>query len=120
MVILLAAFVLLTPAETLAQIPGFQHGDLVRVQTAEGAPASPELQIVVALPGDRLRIDDSGVYVNDIEVRWMSPELKRGLPHESEVIQPGQVFVAGEEQHTVMAIAGGRPRPSVTRGATFR
>jgi hypothetical protein len=105
---LLAAVVLLATPAVHAQTPAFQRGDLVRVQTAEGTPASPELQIVIALPGDRLRVDDSGVFVNDAEVRWMSSELKRGLPHQSEVIQPGQVLVAGEEHHTIMSAGGSR------------
>jgi hypothetical protein len=104
--ILLTALVILAAPVLNAQSPGFQRGDLARVQTSDGTPVSPELQIVVALPGDRLRVDDSGVYVNDTEVRWISPELKRSFPHQTEQIQPGQIAVAGEERRTVVSALG--------------
>lgn len=104
--IVVLAFVAVTTIAVHAQSSGLQRGDLVRVHTADGMPASPELQVVVALPGDRLRVDASGIYVNDEAVHWMSAELKRAFPRDQEVIQPGQVLVAGEERHTVMTKGG--------------
>jgi hypothetical protein len=49
------------------------------------------------VPGDRVRINDSGVYVNDAPVTWVSSDLLAALPKpwQPEVMAEGQYFVAG-------------------------
>jgi hypothetical protein len=50
----------------------------------------------VALAGDWLRIDQTGVYVNDRKVSTLPPGVVEVLPPENETIPAGHIFVAGE------------------------
>jgi len=79
-----------------AQAPSFQRGERVLVRTADRTLASPSTQTVVALAGDRLRIDQTGVYVNDQKVSTLPSRVVEILPPENETIPAGHVFVAGE------------------------
>lgn len=77
----------------------YQHGDAVRIKSDANIPVVR----IVAVAGDQVRIDDSGVYVNDAPVTWISPELLSKLtkPWEPEIIPVGHYFVAGEERTAV-------------------
>jgi Signal peptidase, peptidase S26 len=90
---------LLTGAMVSAQAPSFQRGEQVSVRKADGTAAEPAVQIVVALAGDRLRVDSTGAYVNDEKVMTLSPRVIEVLPRQTETIPTGHIFVAGEE-HT--------------------
>jgi len=50
----------------------FQRGEIVRLKSEPGMPTAR----IVALPGDRLRVDNSGVYVNGAIVPWISEETR--------------------------------------------
>ena len=71
----------------------YQRGDVVRVKGETNIPTVR----VIAVPGDRVQIDDSGVYVNDVAVTWVSSDLLAALPKpwQPEVMAVGQYFVAG-------------------------
>ena len=71
----------------------YQRGDVVRVKGEGNIPSVR----VIAVPGDRVRINDSGVYVNDVAVTWVSSDLLAALPKpwQPEVMAAGQYFVAG-------------------------
>jgi hypothetical protein len=55
---------------------------------------------VVAVPNDRIRIDNSRIYVNDVEVTGFSPEFVARVAHAPErtpqVLPDGHYFVMGE------------------------
>jgi signal peptidase I len=79
---------------TMLQTPAiYQRGDVVRVKGEGNIPSVR----VIAVPGDRVRINDSGVYVNDAPVTWVSSDLLAALPKpwQPEVMAEGQYFVAG-------------------------
>lgn len=73
--------------------PAFQRGDVVHVKGEDKVPSVR----IVALPGDRVRVDDSGVYVNGMNVAWISAELLAAIPKpwKPELVEPGQVVVGG-------------------------
>jgi hypothetical protein len=52
-----------TRVEGRVLAPAYQHGAAVSVRAVDGLSASPPVQRVVAIPGDRIRIDQSGVYL---------------------------------------------------------
>jgi hypothetical protein len=79
-----------------AQAAVFQRGEQVLVHHDDGTLASPPRQTVVALAGDRLRIDHTGVYVNDRKVTTLPSRVVEILPPENETIPAGHIFVAGE------------------------
>jgi signal peptidase I len=82
---------------TMAQAPTiYQRGEIVRVK---GKSEIPSVRII-AVPGDRVRIDDSGVYVNDGAVTSISAEflLKLPKPWQPERIADGQYFVLGSQR----------------------
>jgi hypothetical protein len=91
MKILIGSFVAVV---LMLQTAAYQHGDLVFIRS-ENSRAT-----VVAVPGDRVRIDDSGVYVNSAPVTWISKELLLALPKPwaPEIIPTGHYFVAGESR----------------------
>jgi len=61
---LVAAFLVLGTLSVQAQ-DTYQRGDLVRLRTDDGSIVTPT---VIAVAGDRLRLDDSGLFVNDVRV----------------------------------------------------
>jgi hypothetical protein len=85
----------------------YQRGDTVRIKSNPNA----SVVRIVAVASDRVRIDDSGVYVNGERVTWISPDLLAKLtkPWEPEIIPANHYFVAGE---TRTEVAG---RVSVSR-----
>jgi signal peptidase I len=79
----------------------YQRGDIVRV-TSENS----RLARIVAIPGDQVRIDDMGVYVNGSATIWISAELrsKMSRPWEPETIPAGHYFVVSEERSEVVGM----------------
>src|SRR5262245_42351415 len=67
-----------------------ERGDWVRVSSR---PNSIPVRIL-AVSGDRVRIENSVLYLNGVAVQGISPELLRiDSPWEPEIIPPGQYFV---------------------------
>src|SRR5688572_19773729 len=90
----LLAFVLLL---TVAQAPAsYQRGEVVRVKNETKIPTVR----VVAIPGDRVRIDDTGVYVNTERVTWVSGDLLASLPKpwNPELMAQDQYLVVGSHR----------------------
>ena len=70
-----------------------ERGDWVRVSSR---PNSIPVRIV-AVSGDRVRIENSVLYLNGVAVQGISPELLRiDSPFEPEIIPLGQYFVIGQ------------------------
>ena len=91
-----------------AQTPPYQRGDRVRM------PDSDNPRTIIAVAGDRLRVDATGLYVNEVAVSGFSqdhlerlqktewlPRFLRRLDLE-QTIPEGHYFLAGETE----------PRPS--------
>lgn len=94
----------------------FQRGELVRVLplTVPSAPTTPVLNPgalehrtamvleVVAVPNDRVRIDKSAIYVNDVQVTGFSPDfvarVVRAPERAPQVVPEGHYFVMGEQR----------------------
>jgi signal peptidase I len=74
--------------------PAFQRGDLVRMKSNSPAYALR----VIAVPGDRLRMDATGIYVNDAPVTGLSAELIANNRGGTKRIPPDHYFVAGEQR----------------------
>src|SRR5260221_794509 len=61
-----------------AQSAGFQRGEHVRIKapTKPSDPVRRDMVLtVVAIPNDRIRFDDSGIYVNDLAVTAFSQDF---------------------------------------------
>ena len=67
----LVGLVLLASATIQAQAPAYERGELVHVRDV---PA-PKDFVVVGVPSDRIRADDSAVYVNDSALTGFSAEF---------------------------------------------
>lgn len=81
----------------LAQAPAYKRGDEVRIQTSEGKPASPPVQRVIAIPGDRLKIDKTAASVNEHAIGGLSPKLLAACGKWQETVPEGHYFLVGEE-----------------------
>ena len=98
-----------------AQSATFQRGELVRVlPTAPSEPKTPVLDPdalkhrtgmvlkVVAVPNDRIRIDKSAIYINDVQVTGFSPDfvarVVRTPKRVPETVPVGHYFVMGEQR----------------------
>ena len=90
--------------------PAVGRGDLVAFRAVgiavevEGTIVHPDgawlLKRVVGVPGDRMRIDDAGLHVEGVVVaEGLALAATLGQPaehfHRDEVIEPGQLYVAG-------------------------
>ena len=114
---LILSLAVIASATTYAQLSEkFQRGDLVRVlpPTAPLAPNTPALDAnaaehrggmvlkVVAIPNDRIRIDESTIYVNDVQVTGFSPDfvarVVRAPERAPQVVPDGHYFVMGEKR----------------------
>ena len=75
-----------------AQAPAYQRGDTVRIK---GVATPAELEIV-GIPGDHVRNDDTGLYVNDVAVTYFPPDfLDRFRWQGEKVIPDGHYFIMG-------------------------
>jgi hypothetical protein len=85
-----------------AQSVTFQRGELVRVQppiTPSEPRTTPMVLRVVAIPNDRIRVDELAIYVNDVAVTGFSPEFVARViraPRAPQVVPDGHYFVMGE------------------------
>jgi len=93
-------------ATVYAQTAAFERGELVRVKAATNAsePRATALVLrVVAIPNDRIRLDDSTVYVNDVAVTGFSPDFLNRVAHSPErtpqTVPQGHYFVMGEQRN---------------------
>jgi hypothetical protein len=98
MQIVLIAGLLFGTVALQAQAPTYRRGEQVRIQSSDGKPASPSIQRIVAIPGDRLRADKTGVYVNDEAVAGISPELLGVIGKWEQSVPVGHYFVVGEKR----------------------
>ena len=113
---LMLGLVVISSATTSAQSATFQRGDLVRVlpPTATSAPQTPILDAnaqyhragmelrIVAVAGDRIRIDKWAIYVNDVQVTGFSPDFVARVVQAPErapqIVPEGHYFVMGEQR----------------------
>jgi len=96
-----------------AQSASYHRGDQVRVQSAAGEAASPSVQRVVAIPGDRVRVEKTALYVNDKLVDGLSRELVATIEHwEPQLVPAGHYLLMGEEKHNNSAVRSGSLVPS--------
>lgn len=80
-----------------AQAPTYSNGDVVRlVKPADGDPL-PNSR-VIAVAGDRLKIDKSGVLLNGEPVRDVAPQVAEQLGSWDQIVPVGHYFVLGERQ----------------------
>jgi hypothetical protein len=59
-------------------IGGYQRGDMVRLSRLSGREAPLDVRLI-AMPGDRVRLSESGVFVNGVSAGGVSPEAWRTL-----------------------------------------
>jgi hypothetical protein len=81
----------------LAEPVQYKRGDEVRVQTAEGQPASPPVQRVIGVPGDRIRLDASGASINGQGISSVSSQLLLACGKWDDTVPAGHYFLIGEE-----------------------
>ena len=106
--IVLVGIACLGAATLQAQSATYSRGDQVRVQAASGELASPPVQRVVAVAGDRFRVEKSALYVNDKLVEGLSPELVATIGGwEPQVVPAGHYLLMGEEKHDGSAVRSG-------------
>jgi hypothetical protein len=82
-------------AQTLAQ--EYRRGDEVRVQAADGQPAAPPVQRVMAVPGDQIKIDGKSLAVNDRAITDISPKLLLACGTWDKIVPAGHYFLVGEQ-----------------------
>ena len=86
-----------------AQGVGYKRGEHVRVEAADGTPAAPPVQRIVATPGDRIRVERAALYVNDKVVEGLSPELIATIEGwEPQLIPTGHYLVMGRVSRTTV------------------
>jgi hypothetical protein len=113
---LILSLAVIASAAIYAQSGTFQRGELVRVlpPTAPSEPKTPVLDPdalkhrlgmvlkVVAIPNDRIQIDKSAIYINDVQVTGFSPDFVArvvGAPDRvPRVVPEGHYFVMGEQR----------------------
>jgi signal peptidase I len=88
---------------TLGAQPALRRGDLVRVRPAStGSPATAMVLRVVAVGGDRIRIADDALFVNDAPVTGFSPDFVKRIAQAPErtpaLVPEGHCFVMGEQR----------------------
>jgi signal peptidase I len=88
-----------------AQSQTFQRGEQVRVKTptiSTDRQATRLLLKVVAVPHDRIRLDGSAVYVNDVAVTGFTQNFLTRVAHTPErtpqIVPEGHYFVMGEQR----------------------
>jgi len=53
---------------------------------------------IASIPNDRIRADDSGVYVNDVAVTGFSRDFLTRFRREPQIVPEGHYFLMGEER----------------------
>ena len=77
-----------------AQRQVYQRGDVVRVRDV----SKPVAFKVIGIPTDRIRADETGVYVNDVAVTGFSREFLTRFRRQPMVVPNGHYFVIGEQR----------------------
>ena len=75
----------------------YRRGDEVRVHTSDGQPAAPPVQRVIAVPGDRVKIDSKILAVNDRAVTDISPGVLLACGTWNQTVPAGHYFLVGEQ-----------------------
>jgi signal peptidase I len=102
---LLVSLAVLMSATIQGQSPALQRGEFVRVKpSASSSDTQTTLPLkIVALPNDRIRLDDSGIYVNDVPVSGFSRDfitrVVRAPQRTPEAVPSGHYFVMGEQRN---------------------
>jgi hypothetical protein len=103
--VLIITLAVIASATIHAQSQTFQRGDQVRVKapTAPSDPqATPLLLKVVAVPKERIRLDDSAVHVNDVVVTGFTQDFLARVAHTPgrtpQTVPEGHYFVMGEQR----------------------
>ena len=98
------ALVFVASATLSAQPTLFQRGDLVRIKPAANGShvVTPPILEVVAVAGDRMRVADATLYVNDVPVKGFSREFLNRVARTPErapqTVPAGHCFVMGEQR----------------------
>lgn len=93
---LLVLAAVLSVQATHAQGARYVRGDTVRLVAQENGAPLPDSRII-AIAGDRLRIDKSSLTVNGLAVQGVSAELLKTVAEPWEQLIPeGHYFVVGE------------------------
>jgi len=96
------ALILVTLASTSIDAQqAFDRGQSVRVRAPKAESRAVIALKIVAVPGDRVRVVDDRVYVNDTAVTGFTPEfLERvaAAPRVPDVVPAGHYFVMGERR----------------------
>jgi signal peptidase S26 family len=96
--------VILVSTTVYAQPTTFQREDLVRVKPApHGSDVATRMPLrVVAIAGDRLRIADGVLYVNDVPVSGLNRDFIYRVAQQPDrvpnVVPVGHCFVMGEQR----------------------
>jgi signal peptidase I len=72
----------------------YQRGDVVRVRDV----SKPAVFKIIGIPTDRIRADETGVYVNDVAVTGFSREFLTRFKRQPMVVPNGHYFVIGEQR----------------------
>lgn len=84
-----------------AQPAAFQRGESVRVRQSSGESRAVIPLKIVAVPGDRIRVDEARMFVNDAPVTGFSPEFVTRVaqaPRAPDVVPAGHYYVMGEQR----------------------
>jgi Signal peptidase, peptidase S26 len=84
-----------------AQPAAFQRGDSVRVRPSSAESRGAIALKIVAVPGDRIRVDSARIFVNDEPVTGFSPEFVGRVaqaPRAPDVLPAGHYYVMGERR----------------------
>jgi hypothetical protein len=95
---LLVATVALVDPALHAQGPTYIRGDIVRLVSSDAADPLPDSRIL-AVPGDRIRVDKTAVTVNGEAVSDVPPALLADFTEPfAQTIPAGHYFVIGEKR----------------------
>jgi hypothetical protein len=72
----------------------YQRGDVVRLRDV----SKPAAFKIVGIPADRIRADETGVYVNDVAITGFSREFLTRFKRPPTVVPNGHYFVLGEQR----------------------
>ena len=101
---LILTLAVIASATAQAQSPTYQRGNEVRIKapTNPSDPlASPLVLRVVAVPNDRIRVDDSTVYINGVSVVGFSRDFLARVATSQrtpQTVPEGHYFVMGERR----------------------
>ena len=107
--LVIALTVLLSPSLMAQTGVSYQRGDTVRMVSRDQTKSSPDPRII-AVAGDRVRINTSGVFVNEIPLTWVSRDFAANYgarPWDSMVPEGQYVVIADYRQnHDVSQFLG--------------